>query len=120
MNYLPSVEAKIARIILIETDEAVENIGEIWGIDGIDCIFLAKFDLSTALGFPGDFDHPKFKESVKKSKDQCLNRASPSAAVLQMLTDAQELIAKGYRVIAGFDLLRLKSSVEKSISWNRL
>ena len=86
MNYLPSVEEKIVCIILIETDEAVENIGEICGIDGIDCIFLAKFDLSTALGFPGDFDHSKFKESVKKSKDQCLKRAPPpSAAVLQIL-----------------------------------
>ena len=68
MHYLPSVDEKIVYIILIETDEAVENIEEICRIDGIDCIFLAKFDLSTALGFPGNFDHPKFKEYEKNRK----------------------------------------------------
>ena len=68
MHYLPSVDEKIVYIILIETDEAVENIEEICRIHGIDCIFLAKFDLSTALGFPGNFDHPKFKEYEKNRK----------------------------------------------------
>ena len=121
MNYLPSIDTKIVCIILIETNEALENIEEICRIDGIDCIFLAKFDLSTALGIPGNFDHPKFKESVRRIEESVLKSGIPlGGGPANTESDAQELIARGYRVIAGFDLLRLKSSVEKSISWNRL
>ena len=121
MNYLPSIDKRIVCIILIETNEAVENIEEICRIDGIDCIFLAKFDLSTALGVPGNFDHPKFKESVRRIEGSVLKSGIPlGGGPANTESDAQELIARGYRVIAGFDLLRLKSSVEKSISWNRL
>jgi len=121
MNYLPSVDKKIVCIILIETNEAVENIEEICRIDGIDCIFLAKFDLSSALGVAGNFDHPKFKESVRRVEESVLRSGIPlGGGPANTETDAKQLIAKGYRVIAGFDLLRLKSSVEKSISWYRL
>ena len=73
------------------------------------------------MGVPGDFDHPKFKESVRKIEESVLKSGIPlGGGPTNTESDAQELIAKGYRVIAGFDLLRLKSSVEKSISWNRL
>jgi len=40
-------------MLLIETVEAVKNIDEICAASGIDCLVLAPFDLSTALGISG-------------------------------------------------------------------
>ena len=48
-------------VVLIET-EAVRNIDEIVEVEGVDAFQIAQFDLSTALGISGQFDHPRFLE----------------------------------------------------------
>ena len=53
-------------MLLIETVEAVENIEAICAVPGVDCIVLAPFDLSTALGISGQIDHPKMKAASSK------------------------------------------------------
>jgi 2-keto-3-deoxy-L-rhamnonate aldolase RhmA len=50
----------------IETEEGVENAEAIAAIDGVDCLWVGHFDLSTSLGIPGQFDHPKFKLAIER------------------------------------------------------
>jgi len=53
---------------LIETEEGVENADAIAAVDGVDCIWIGHFDLTTSLGIPGQFEHPKYLAAVDKIK----------------------------------------------------
>jgi len=54
----------------IETVEAVENLGELVQVAGIDVFFIGPSDLSQSMGFPGQNDHPavlaKIEEAIEK------------------------------------------------------
>jgi 4-hydroxy-2-oxoheptanedioate aldolase len=47
-----NAEVRIA--VMIETAEAVENVDEIAGVQGVDTLFVGPFDLAIALGVPLD------------------------------------------------------------------
>lgn len=53
-------------IVMIESPEVVANVDAITAVEGVDMILIGSNDLSIELGVPGDYDHPKFVESVEK------------------------------------------------------
>ena len=52
--------------INIEGKEAIEDIDNILKIDDLDIIFIGLFDLSKALGTPGEVDNPKVLNYLEK------------------------------------------------------
>lgn len=50
----------------IESIQAVENIEEILGTDGIDGVMVGPYDMSGSLGIPGQIDHPKIQKATEK------------------------------------------------------
>ena len=54
-----------------ETMGCLENIDEILGMDGVDGIFIGPFDLSIALGIPGDFANERHINAVAHVLDVC-------------------------------------------------
>ena len=54
-----------------ETMGCLENIDEILGMDGVDGIFIGPFDLSIALGIPGDFANERHIIAVAHVLDVC-------------------------------------------------
>lgn len=57
-----------------ETVESLEHIEEIAGIEGIDGIFIGPFDLSIAMGIPGQFDRPEFAAAMERIRTACVSR----------------------------------------------
>ena len=104
-------------MLLIETVEAVENIDEICAVPGIDCLVLAPFDFSTALGISGQLSHPKMQAATARIEAAVLKAGIPlgGAAFTKEATEA--LLAKGYRLLGGFDVLWLKNAISASRSW---
>ena len=51
---------------LIETAEGAENADAIAAVEGVDCLWVGHFDLSTSLGVPGEFSHPKFLAAIDR------------------------------------------------------
>jgi len=45
--------------IHVEGEEAVEHVDSFIEIDGIDIVFVGLYDLSKAMGLPGQVDHPE-------------------------------------------------------------
>ena len=118
-DYLAAVDGHLVCNLLIETAEAVENIAEICAVPGIDLITPAQFDLSTALGISGQFDHPDFIAAVSKIEAAANAAAIPLAGVGLTQAQAKAAFAKGYRVIAGFDILWLKAKAAEAQSWTQ-
>lgn len=54
-----------------ETRACLENIEEIAGIEGVDGIFIGPYDLSTALGMPGQFDNIEFTSAIDRIVKAC-------------------------------------------------
>ncbi len=50
--------------VLVEDRVGLENLDEMLAIDGLDLVYLGVYDLSQALGFPGQVDHPTVLEAV--------------------------------------------------------
>ena len=51
--------------INIEGEDAIQNIDKILKVEEIDIIFIGLFDLSKAIGMPGDVEHPKVQDYLR-------------------------------------------------------
>ncbi len=83
---LRAANARTSLFALIETREGIENVDEIAALDGVDCLWIGHFDLSSSLGIPGRFDHPDFAGAVEtviaaaRAHGKALGRMSMSIA----------------------------------------
>ena len=117
-DYLPRHGDEIVCGLLIETRDAVDNIEEICKVEGIDCMVIATFDLSTELGVPGRFDAPILLDAVRRVEKAALGAGIALGAVAMTREQAVGNIGRGHRLLAyGFDVLMLKQQVRQSMAW---
>ena len=116
-GYREAVEDRIVCCLLIETREAVEQIEAICAVPGIDLIVPALFDLTTALGLSGQFDHPEIVAAVDRIERAALGAGLPLCGAAASPSQAEALLARGYRVIGGFDVLWLRAQAAEMRSW---
>lgn len=65
-SYINNANDSIVSIAIIESMEGLNNLEEIVSAEGIDIIYFGAFDLSQALGFPGDLKNPKVINAIKR------------------------------------------------------
>lgn len=116
-GYRPRIADQLVCCLLIETRDAVENIEEICAVDGIDLIVPAQFDLSTDLGLPGQFDHPDFIAALDRVETAARARGIPLGQAALSEEQARGWFARGYRVVAGFDVLWLRQAAAEAQGW---
>ena len=77
--------------VQLEEGEAVKNVDQIIGVEGVDVFFVGPSDLSQSLGYPGRPDTPEVREAMEHvfSTVRAAGKASGSAgnagATLQYL-----------------------------------
>jgi 4-hydroxy-2-oxoheptanedioate aldolase len=97
---------------------AVENIEAICRVDGVDCLFIAPFDLSTELGVPGRFDATEFTEAAAKLEHAILGSGIPLGGAALTRDQTHTLLGRGYQVLGhGFDVLMLGGQVRQTAEW---
>jgi 4-hydroxy-2-oxoheptanedioate aldolase len=117
-DYLPKRGSEAVCVLLIETLAAVENIDAICRVEGVDCMIIAPFDLSTAMGVSGRFDTPEFVQVVEKLERSILASGIPLGGAALTREQTHALIARGYTVpIHGFDVLMLAGMVRQTKEW---
>jgi 4-hydroxy-2-oxoheptanedioate aldolase len=62
-EYVKNANEQTMVIVQVETAEAVSNIKEIVAAPGTDIIFIGPTDLSSALGHPGQANHPDVQKT---------------------------------------------------------
>jgi 2-keto-3-deoxy-L-rhamnonate aldolase RhmA len=88
-----------ALIAQIETREGVQNADAMAALDGVDCLWVGHFDLSCSLGIPGEFDHPRFKDAIRRTAEACRKHGK---ALGRLVPDAQTGVALNKE---GFDFV---------------
>lgn len=96
--WLPS-NSKV--IVQIEHIESVNNLDEIFSVEGVDGFIIGPYDLSGSMGIPGDFTSPEFLEALDQIETIARNR--PLYKGIHIIEpDEQQLIK---RIDEGFDFI---------------
>jgi 4-hydroxy-2-oxoheptanedioate aldolase len=119
-DYLPQRGDETVCMLLIETSAAVENIEAICQVEGVDCMVIAQFDLSTELGVSGRFDAPEFRAASEHLERVILEAGIPLGAAGLTREQTQALLDRGHRVLVnGFDVLMLGGAVRQTAEWRQ-
>ncbi|SNS43448.1 HpcH/HpaI aldolase family protein [Antarctobacter heliothermus] len=116
-GYARDVAPQMVCMPLIETVEAVDNIETICAVDGLDVLIVAGFDLSTALGISGQFNHPDYKAAVTRIETAAAAASVPLGTIAMTKAQADAAFAQGYRILAGFDLLWIRARAAELAGW---
>jgi 4-hydroxy-2-oxoheptanedioate aldolase len=120
LDYLPERGDATVCMLLIETRAAVENIEAICRVEGVDCMAIAGFDLSTELGVPGRFDAPEFRDAFAHAERVILEAGIPLGAPALTREQTRAMLDRGHRLpLHGFDLLMLADAVRQAAEWRR-
>ncbi len=104
--------------VLIETRRAIENIGELCQVEGIDCMTIAPFDLSTDLGVPGRLDAPELIEAIEHAEQVIRAAGVPLGGAALTEARTRALMARGFRLLwHHFDVLMLEQLVRQRAGW---
>lgn len=79
-----------------ETAGCLGNIEEIVSVQGVDGIFIGPFDLSIALGIPGDFENPAHRAAVERVLAACRAAGKPCFMFCGSGQEAAEYFARGF------------------------
>jgi 2-keto-3-deoxy-L-rhamnonate aldolase RhmA len=115
-EYAARVGSALAIMPQIETAEAVDNIEEIVGVEGIDVVFIGPFDLSASYGHAGRPDHPVVAAAIEKIETAARRAGKALASLAMPNRDAKVLLDLGYDLIfAGADLNILRAGLETQL-----
>ena len=76
-EYFDECNAETMLIPQCETIGCLENIETVVGLPGIDGIFVGPYDLSTAMGIPGQFEDPDFTKALERILRACKAAKKP-------------------------------------------
>ena len=65
LNYLNEYNTNNLLIINIESVPALEDLDNIFSVEGLDGVLIGPHDLSISLGIPEQYTHPKFLKAVE-------------------------------------------------------
>ncbi len=113
-EYLKRANEEIMVIVQIETSTAVRNIKEILSVKGIDVVFIGPNDLSTAMGYPGNREHPEVQAAIATIEKAAKEAGVALGTVSSSVEHAKQLWDKGYQFIhlSGDVTLLAKGSTE--------
>tara|TARA_Y100001934_G_scaffold165281_1_gene196701 strand:+ start:1278 stop:2021 length:744 start_codon:yes stop_codon:yes gene_type:complete len=103
-------KSNVMVIVQIEHIDAVDNIEEIFSIQGISGYIVGPYDLSASMGIPGDFSNEKMSVALERIKIAAKDYQVPSGIhiVEPDLGELKQRISEGYRFIAyGVDMRML-------------
>jgi 4-hydroxy-2-oxoheptanedioate aldolase len=118
MDYAGEVAPHLTCVLFIETLEALADIDAILAVPGIDLAFLAPFDLSMALGIPGQFGAPEFTAAAATVERAAAAAGVPLGSVALEPARYADLVARDYRFfLTAFDTAVLGEQVAAAMAW---
>jgi len=65
--YYAKANEETTIMLLVEGPQGVANLEEIMRVEGVDVVQIGSVDLCVALGVPGQTDHPKVVEAIRRA-----------------------------------------------------
>ncbi|WP_276302338.1 HpcH/HpaI aldolase family protein [Halorussus lipolyticus] len=107
----------LVTVVQIETQQAVENVGEIAAVDGVDALLVGPADLSGSLGVFGEYESETFREAVESVLDSAHDADTPVGTLATSDDEIRLWADYGYDYqIVGVDAGYLASGAERAQS----
>jgi 4-hydroxy-2-oxoheptanedioate aldolase len=101
-------------VLQVEARLATSDLGGILGIEGLDVIFIGPYDLSTSLGLPGQFDHPRVKDAISEIVSRAAERGVAIGIWVPDAASAHTWVDQGVRFmsVSNNELMLFKASAD--------
>jgi 4-hydroxy-2-oxoheptanedioate aldolase len=99
-SYVERAIKETLNVVIIESKDGLNNLEKIVSVEAIDVVYFGAYDLSQALGYPGNVKHPEVIKSIQQGVN-IVNRAGKYAGgfVPQSEDDIKLLLDMGMRFI---------------------
>ena len=105
-TYMDESNRKTLLLPQCETAGCLARIEEITAMEGVDGIFLGPFDLSIALGHPGEFNAPVVHDAILRVQAACKRSGKLSIIFTGSAAASRQRFAEGFdSVTMGMDSL---------------
>jgi 2-keto-3-deoxy-L-rhamnonate aldolase RhmA len=101
-EYLEWQKNSAVVIVQVEHIDAVNNLEDIFAVEGVDGYIIGPYDLSGSLGVPGQFDHPDFLAAMDRVRKVAAEmKMTGGIHVIEPEPEQlEQRIDEGYRFIA--------------------
>ena len=116
LEKLAAANQRTTTFAQIETRQGVENADALAALPGIDCLWIGHFDLSCALGIPGQFEHKDFTDAVKAVTKACKKHDKALGRLVPTVDEAVRMHAEGFDFICySGDVWALQGAVQAGL-----
>ncbi len=101
-EYMKSANENTFICVQIEHIDGVNNIDEIFSVNGINAAIIGPYDLTASMGITAKFDHPDYIDARNKILSKCIEHdIMPGIhVVFPRPEEVADRIAEGYKMIA--------------------
>jgi 2-dehydro-3-deoxyglucarate aldolase len=112
-DYFATINDNICVMVQIESRAGIDAVDEIAKVDGVDGVFVGPGDLSGALGYIGQPNHPEVQKVIKHLVDRVRANGKPSGILAPAEADARRYLEWGVSFVAvGSDLGVFRSATQ--------
>jgi 4-hydroxy-2-oxoheptanedioate aldolase len=114
-EYIREANEETWIVIQIESPQALERVDEIAAVEGVDVIMLGPADFSILAGIPGQFQHPRIDEALRKIAAAADRHGKAWGTTAGTPERVRELIERGALwTTCGCDLIWVKNGLEQA------
>lgn len=104
-NYTQRENDETLILVQCENMSCYEHLEEVGQVEGLDAIFLGPYDMSQALGIPGQIKAPQMLEVEKKILEVCKKNGKFAGIFVNTIDDALAARAAGWQfILMGMDI----------------
>jgi 4-hydroxy-2-oxoheptanedioate aldolase len=93
-------QGEILVVVMCESVKGLANLDDMLKrVPGIGCVLIGEGDLSQALGFPRQYDHPHVKSAMEHIVATCHQYKVPVGHPHVTASNVERVLAEGYRFI---------------------
>lgn len=98
-KYFKEENDRIKIAVILEGKEAFEQIDEILSFPQIDVIYIGQYDLSVALGIPGEIENPILLKIMDEIVQKSLAVDKKVGCMVHSASEAKKIISKGFQFV---------------------
>ncbi len=113
---IATARARTQVIVQIETGQGAAAADEIAAVDGVDVLWLGHFDLTSFMGIPAQFEHPRYLEAVRGIVAAAERHGKVAGFMATDETWARNYLGHGFRMMAyGLDSLIYQQALAQGL-----
>jgi 4-hydroxy-2-oxoheptanedioate aldolase len=115
-DYLATADASVSLTVQVETVAALEQLGDIADVDGVDAVFIGPADLAASMGKLGQPEHPEVVHTIETALATIVAHGKSAGVNAFNEAIARRYVAAGASfVLVGADVALLARGAEQLV-----